>query len=135
MNTYAIYQKQAFETAKPEDILLKLYEGAILRLKKAKQNWDLGSQGNVFEKINQAVKIITELDNTLDRENGDAQIVSELEALYHFMVRELNFCVLRQDYDRLQPVLDILENLYNGWQDAAQQVKQSNKYRSRAAAV
>ncbi|MFW6314476.1 MAG: flagellar export chaperone FliS [Desulfohalobiaceae bacterium] len=123
MNVYATYQKQAFATAPPEEILLKLYEGAILRVKSALQNWDQGYKGQVWEKINQTVAIIAELDNTLDRKNGDPQLVDELHALYRFMLRELNFCALRQDRARLQNVLDVLQTLNTGWEGAAQELK------------
>ena len=126
MTMYATYQKCSIETSGREDILLNLYEGAILRLKRARQNWHDGPEGKAFEMISQAVAIITELDNTLDREHGEPGIVIELDALYKFAVRELNYCVLRHDFERLQPVVEILETLLSGWQDAARQFRKIN---------
>lgn len=130
MNNYTAYQKCAIETASREDILLNLYEGAVIRLKTAKQSGHCESGKKPWELINQAVAIITELDNTLDREKGDPNLVSELDALYKFMIRELHITILQKDLNRLQPVLDILETLYSGWQDAVMEIKGLSKNQS-----
>lgn len=130
MTPTTAHYKSVLESASREDALLTLYQGAILRLKKAQQSWYIDPNGQAWDMVNQAMAIITELDNMLDRENGEPNIVAELNALYKFMIREMNVAVLRLDSERIQSILDILETLYAGWQDAAKESKQASRPKS-----
>jgi flagellar protein FliS len=126
MHTYTAYQKNAIETSSKEDILLKLFEGAILRLKQAGQLWEDDKKPQAREKRTQALAIITELDNTLDRQNGEPGLVEELEALYGFMIREMNRATLQDEFERLQPVVDTMQTLYAGFKYAVAATRQSS---------
>ena len=120
MNYYSKYQANSIQTAGREDILLKLYEGAILRLKKAQQLREEGEHIQAREQRSQALAIITELDNTLDWENGDPELLENLDGLYFYMIQELNASAQQDDFSKLQPVIDILQSLYQGWEEAVQ---------------
>jgi flagellar protein FliS len=124
MNVYSAYRKNSIESASKEEIMLMLMEGAILRLKSAQQSWDDDEKTKARELRSQALAIITELDNTLDRANGDTALVEELDALYGFMIRELNRATAKDDFGKLQAVEETMESLYQGFKDAVAASKQ-----------
>ena len=125
-NPYAVYQSNAVTTLSQEDILLKLLEGAIVRIKQAIELNEQGDKINARGKRQRALEIVTELDSTLDRENGPAEVVENLDGLYAFMIKEFNNATLQDDFERLQPIQEVLEDLYQGFQDAAQEFKKEN---------
>lgn len=122
MNAYTAFKRNEFESASPETIMLKLLEGAILRLKQARQEHSDGEVLLARELRSQALAIIVELDNTLNRENGEAQIVEQLDGLYAYMIREINTSTAKDDFERLASVIDCLHTLYEGFEDAVAQV-------------
>jgi len=125
-NPYTVYQSNAVTTIPQEDILLKLLEGAIVRIKQAQELNEQGDKINARGKRQRALEIVTELDSSLDRENEATDIVENLDALYSFMIREFNNATLKDDFERLQPIQEVLESLYQGFQDAAQEFKKEN---------
>ena len=125
-NPYAIYQTNAVTTLSQEDILLKLLEGAKLRVKQAIELNSEGEKIKAREKRQRALEIVTELDSTLDRENEAQDVVENLDALYGFMIREFNNATLQDSFERLQPIQEVLEDLYQGFQDAVREVKKNN---------
>jgi len=122
MNAYTAFKRNEFESATPEAIMLKLLEGAILRLKQARLEYSDGEVLLARELRSQALGIIVELDNTLDRENGESQIVEQLDGLYAYMIREINTSTAKDDFDRLVSVIECLHTLYEGFEDAVAQV-------------
>jgi flagellar protein FliS len=118
MNPYASYQKNALESATREEIMLKLFEGAVIRLKQAMEEWQDGAKLRARELRSQALAIISELDSTLDRDNGDPQLIEELDALYAFMIQQINLCTIEDNFDRLAPVIDTLKTLYEAFEEA-----------------
>jgi flagellar protein FliS len=122
MNAYTAFKKNDFESASPERIMLKLFEGAVIRLKQARQEYFEGEVLLARELRSQALAIIVELDNSLDRENGSPEIVEQLDGLYAYMIREINTSTAKDDFDRLGSVIDCLHTLYEGFEDAVAQV-------------
>ena len=122
MNAYTAFKRNELESASPETIMLKLFEGAIIRLKQARQEYGDGEVLLARELRSQALAILTELDNSLDRENGDPEIVEQLDGLYAYMIREINTSTTKDDFDRLGSVIDCLHILYEGFEDAVAQV-------------
>jgi flagellar protein FliS len=115
-NQVKAYQTTQITTAKPEKILLMLYEGAIKFNKIAMQRL---SEKNIPEKgkyISKALAIVTELMNTLDHEKG-GQLASDLENLYIFITDKLIEANMNNDLSCLQAVEKILLTLYAGWKD------------------
>jgi flagellar protein FliS len=115
-NPYRAYQKTQVTTAKPEKILLMLYEGAIkfnkLAIIKMKEK-------NVAEKgknISKTLAIVSELMNTLDHEKG-GQLAADLENLYMFMMDKLIEANMFNRVEDLEAVERLLTTLYTAWQD------------------
>ncbi|HKJ87376.1 MAG TPA: flagellar export chaperone FliS [Gammaproteobacteria bacterium] len=121
-NPYAEYRKNLIENASREELLLKLYEAAVNNVKQARQNWADGMETVAREKLIRALDIVYELDNTLDREQG-IEVVEHLEALYAYLEREMTEVNLNGEPERLEPVQEVLETLYQGWREAVEQLQ------------
>ena len=122
MYPYASYQKAQVVEASPEELMLQLYQGALVRLKQAQDLWSKGEEDPARQKRLQAMDIICYLDETLDREQ-ESELVEELEALYAFMIREVTKSTRHDDFDRLDAVYDVLQTMYKGWKEAVIEYK------------
>lgn len=115
-NPYRAYQKTQVTTAKPEKILLMLYEGAIkfnkLAILKMKEK-NVGEKG---KNISKTLAIVSELMNTLDHEKG-GQLAADLENLYMFMMDKLIEANMYNRVEDLEVVERLLTTLYTAWQD------------------
>ena len=122
MNPYNFYKKNQVQSAPREDIMLQLMQGALIRVKGAIDKRNEGEQINARELRSQAQKIINYLHETLDFQNG-GDLAFELEVLYDYMNREILESARKDDFERLQPVVEILETLYEGFKDAVEEYK------------
>lgn len=115
-NPYKAYQQTQVTTAKPEKILLMLYEGAIKYVKIANARMrakDIAGKGT---HISKTMAIISELMNTLDHEVG-GQLAQDLENLYMFMMDKLIEANLHNRPEDLEAVERLLVTLYQAWED------------------
>ena len=115
-NPFKAYQTTQVTTARPEKILLMLYEGAIKFNKMAIQKM---REKNVAEKgkyISKTLAIIAELMNTLDHEVG-GQLADDLEGLYMFMMDKLIDANVKNDVESLLVVERLMKTLLSAWQD------------------
>jgi flagellar secretion chaperone FliS len=115
-NPFKAYQQTQVTTAKPEKILLMLYEGAIKFVKIANARMrakDIAGKGTYISKT---LAIINELMNTLDHEVG-GQLAQDLENLYMFMQDKLIEANLHNRVEDLETVERLLTTLYTAWED------------------
>ena len=115
-NPYKAYQKTQVMTAKPEKILLMLYEGAIKFTKLAAVRM---REKNIAEKgkyISKSLSIVSELMNTLDHEKG-GQIAADLENLYMFIMDKLIEANMNNRVEELEVAERLLTTLYAAWRD------------------
>ena len=115
-NPYKAYQKTQVMTAKPEKILLMLYEGAIKFTKLAAVRM---REKNIAEKgkyISKTLSIVSELMNTLDHEKG-GQIAADLENLYMFIMDKLIEANMSNRVEELGVAERLLTTLYTAWRD------------------
>ncbi|MES2613919.1 MAG: flagellar export chaperone FliS [Bdellovibrionota bacterium] len=113
---FKVYQQTSVTTAKPDKILLMLYEGCIkfIRIAKGKiQEKKIAEKG---KNISKALAIVSELINTLDHEVG-GQLARDLEALYMFMMDKLIEANLHNRIEDLEVVEKLLTTLYAAWTD------------------
>ena len=122
MNPYNFYKKNQVQSAPREDIMLQLMQGALIRVKGAIDKRNEGERIRARELRSQAQKIINYLHETLDFQNG-GDLAFELEVLYDYMNREILESARKDDFERLQPVVEILETLYEGFKDAVEEYK------------
>jgi len=111
------YLKNQIATASREQLLIMFYDGAIRFTGQARQaikNKDITGRNYG---INKASAIITELAATLDHEIG-GQIADNLDALYAYMLNELNLANIKNDDNRLKIVEEMLTELRQTWLEA-----------------
>jgi flagellar protein FliS len=124
MNAHNAYAKQAqqykknqIETAKPEEILIMLYEGAIRFLvlsKKAMQEKNLEKANTNLIK---AQHIIREFMDSLDMEIGGPMAIN-LYNLYEYLHHRLVQANIKKDVAIVDDVLDHLRSLKATWEEA-----------------
>jgi flagellar protein FliS len=108
------YQRTQAETARPTQLVVMLYDGAIRFLVLAKEGM---KQKNIeIRHVNlvKAQNIIMELMSSLNREQG-GEISVNLHRIYQFMLEQL---VEANIYDREMPinsVLQMLRDLRESW--------------------
>ncbi|MEJ2726791.1 MAG: flagellar export chaperone FliS [Deltaproteobacteria bacterium] len=103
------------------EILLELYKGAIRFLEVAEKSMELGEFSKKGEFISKTVKIITELDNALDRKMG-GPVVENLAGLYSYMVRCLTKAGIYNNPLLLKEVASLLNGLLSAWEKAAEEI-------------
>lgn len=124
MNSYTNqYQQNQIATASPEQILLMLYDGAIRFLRKAKKANDEKMIVEKLEGISKCLAIVTEFSNSLNHEIG-GDIAADLDALYQFMIRELNSARKDETNKHLNVVEGLLLDLRETWGQAVEINKQ-----------
>lgn len=143
MNGYNQYQQTQIATATPEQILLMLYDGAIRFLRRAIVANEESRQVDKLQGISKCLAIIAEFSNSLNHDIG-GHIAEDLDALYQFMIRELNAARNDTGDKHLKTVETLLVDLRDTWgqaveinreeQNAARSVEQAATVASSAAA-
>lgn len=113
---FKAYQQTSVTTAKPDKILLMLYEGCLKFIRIAKSKIEEKKIAEKGKNISKALAIISELINTLDHEIG-GQLSRDLEALYMFMMDKLIEANLNNRIEDLETVERIMMTLHEAWVD------------------
>lgn len=122
MNVYEQYRQTQVQTAKPEQLLLMLYDGAIGFLKKAKtaiENKDI-TEAHTF--LIKTQDIIIELMVSLNMEVGE--IAMNLFRLYEYMHYRLVEANVNKDVKPIDEVLRMLQDLRDTWDMAIKKLKE-----------
>jgi flagellar secretion chaperone FliS len=120
MQGVAAYRENAVLTASPGRLVVLLYEGAINFLRKAIIALDEKDYMAKNHFIGKACQIIEELNVTLDMEKG-GEIAKNLRSLYAFMLRHLTEANLTKDTEKVQHVINLLDELLSGWRTVVNQ--------------
>lgn len=112
VNAYNQYRTTAVQTAKPEKLLLMLYDGLVLSLKMAQQALGKRDTSEAHQNLIKAQDIITELMSTL---NMEYEISSRLFQLYDFWKRQLVQANTRKDVQIVGEVLSFVTELRDAW--------------------
>ncbi|MCB9914226.1 MAG: flagellar export chaperone FliS [Planctomycetes bacterium] len=115
----AAYRAATFENAPPIKILNMLYEGAIRFLRHAQELEPGSVEYRKF--VRRADDILGELRASLDHE-PNADVAGNLDRLYVFSQGELSAAYLESEGARIQPVIEVLETLLQGWKGAQTQL-------------
>ena len=109
------YRETQITSASPEETVLKLYEGAVrflgLAIKELKENNDVTEKSLLIERT---IKNIDYLDSCLDEEKGDV-IAKNLKDLYSYMVIGLTKANLKNDTEKMEEILGLLQTIKEGW--------------------
>jgi flagellar secretion chaperone FliS len=116
---YAGYRNVIVNTIEnKEEILLMLYEGALIAVKMARRGIEEKNPKLRGEKISKVMAILTELDCALDREKG-GELAENLCVLYRYLMERLGIANIRNDLEALKEVERLLGQLYEGFTEAA----------------
>ena len=115
MNPLDAYVKNSVETASPIEQIIMLYDRAIVSLKDAKTNIEQKDIKAKVANITRASDIVRALDSALDFEKG-GEIAQNLHLLYDFILSQLPLAHARNDVKLLDDLIEILENLKEGWE-------------------
>lgn len=113
------YQQNQIMTASQEQILLMLYDGAIKFCRQAIAYSDEGKVADKLGRISKVFAIVTEFSNSLNHEIG-GDIAADLDALYQFMIRELNSARKDATGVHLKNVEKLLIDLRQTWGEAVE---------------
>jgi len=114
----AQYQKTEVQCGTPLELVVKLYDGAIANVAKAR---DAMARGDLVAKrdgISRALAIIAELQSSLDVKQG-GQIASSLDSLYIYVTGRLVESNVKKDPRALDEVHKLLLPLRDAWQQIA----------------
>ncbi len=109
------YLEQRVMGAKPEELTLMLYEGAIKFLKQAQIFLGDKKLDKVNNSIQRAEDIIVELRATL---NMDIALSENLDSLYEYMLSRLMDANLDKDHEILEEVIGLVTELKDTWKEA-----------------
>ncbi len=118
-NAYDQYRKIAVLTARPEKLLLMLYDGLVIDLIKAKQAIGQHDPATAHTYLIKGQDILTELIRTL---NMKYEISTNLYQLYDYLRQRLIRANVKKDAALIEEVLKIVTGLRATWADAAEQV-------------
>lgn len=115
------YQAQSVSTASPAQLVLMLYDRALVAMARAAQACAPDGGAPAIETVNaelqRAQDIVTELQVALDHEQG-GDIATHLHLLYDFCLDRLIQANIRKDTTGLEAVRRTLEGLRDAWDEA-----------------
>lgn len=127
MNAYSKnYLQNQISAASKEQLLIMFYDGAIrftARARMAIERGDIQDRNYCIKKAN---AVIAELEATLDHSIG-GKIAEDLDALYVYMLNELNVATIKNSIDPLLRVEKMLSDLRDTWSEAIEKVR-NEKY-------
>ena len=104
-------------TASPHELILMLYEGALVSIASATHHLDAGNISGKGNSISKAIEIIENgLKASLDYRSG-GDLAERLGALYEYMTNRLLHANLRNDKAALKEVSGLLRDLKGAWEE------------------
>ncbi len=126
------YRRNQVLQASPVELVVMLYDRAILNLKNACARLDEGDLKEKGKLVCQAVDIIAELQAVLDKDRG-GEIAAKLDQLYGYMLKRLTVAHYENNQQQIAEVVRLLEELQQGWRGLAQSTAASQAGHPRTA--
>lgn len=125
MNNLGSYKQTMLDQihqAKPETLMVMLYEGLVARIKQAQERYKIGEKIKAKEFIIQAMRIADGLMGNLNFEQG-GKTAENLEKLYFYIIVELSEANKESDtIKHLENTLTILNPLLESWKKLEKKV-------------
>lgn len=103
-------------TASPHQLIVMLYDGALMALSKAAAAFESGQIAVRGESISKAIEIIDNgLRASLDMKAGDGELSARLAALYEYMCDRLLYANLQANPAPVKEVMGLLGSLREAW--------------------
>lgn len=116
MNPYNQYRRTQIGTVDRTKLVVLVYDGAITYLKRAKKNLEDKNLEEKCDFIFKAQDILLELMGALDMNVGE--VAQSLYSLYHYMMKQLTEANIRNDLERIDEVINLLNGLRRTWAEA-----------------
>jgi flagellar protein FliS len=120
-NPYQQYRKTQAETARPQDLVLMLYDGAVKNLNLSKSHMSEGNIEKAHEHLVKAQDIVLELSSSINSDAGE--IALQLGLLYDYLYRRLMEANTKKDMVIVDEVVGFLKDLRQTWASAIQLAK------------
>lgn len=118
------YLQAKVMTATPGQLLLMLYEGALRFCRQAATNLERQQLEQTRFPLGRALAIVQELHGMLNPRQAP-ELCQRLEALYLFCEQRLLEALANKSAEPVGEVIQVLEQLREGWQEAVAQVEQA----------
>ncbi|MBF0289970.1 MAG: flagellar export chaperone FliS [SAR324 cluster bacterium] len=112
--SYQAYYKTNVETTDRLSLVIMLYDGMIRFMKKAVAKIEQGDVEEAHNYLVRAKEIISELLSTLRLEEG-GELAQNLKNLYLYSFKKIVEANLKKDPDMIREVIQVMENLRQGW--------------------
>ena len=106
------YRHNSVNTATGGELTLMLYNGCIKFIKQAKRNIEDSAFEAKNTNIQKAQKIIRELMVTL---NPEVELTTQMMPLYEFIMNCLQEANMRNDLDKLDEALELVQDFRDTW--------------------
>lgn len=117
-NPWKSYRRIATQTAPPGQLVLMLFDGALLSLDRALLGFNCSDVGErntaIHNNIQHAVDIIRELNSSLDLEAG-GQLADTLRNLYSYFERRLLESNRKKSRRGIDEIIPMLKQLRDAW--------------------
>jgi len=115
MSGYESYKNNSVMTAKPEELTLMLYEGAIKFNNQAMVAIDEKNMQEAHRLITKVEDIILEFKSTL---NMDYEVSKNMYDMYDYIYRRLTEANVKKDKSALVEIHEYLQGFRDTWKEA-----------------
>lgn len=114
----AAYQRTGVQCGTPLELVVKLYDAAIMNIVKARDAVASGDLRAKRDGISRALAVVSELQSSLDLKAG-GDIAASLDSLYTYVTGRLVEFNMKRDVKALDEAHRLLSTLRDGWQQIA----------------
>jgi len=114
----ASYRRTQVQSRTPLELVVMLYDGTLQSLSTARDAIERKNIPARRDAISRALAIISELQSTLNLEEGGA-VAESLDELYEFASRRLLDAAMKNDVTPIDEVSRVFSTLRNAWQTIA----------------
>lgn len=118
------YLRNAVLTARPEQLQLMLYDGAIRFASQAREAIEKREIENSFNLLSRAQNIVREMENGLRHEVAP-ELCSQMASLYRFVFGKLVDANVNKDIQALDDALKVLRHQRETWAILADKVQKA----------
>jgi len=114
----AIYQQTAVRCGTPLELVVKLYDAAIMNIVKARDALAIGDLRAKRDGVSRALAVVSELQNSLDLKAG-GDLANSLDSLYTYVTGRIVEFNVKRDVKAIDEAHQLLSTLRDGWQRIA----------------
>jgi flagellar protein FliS len=120
------YREAAINTATPLQLIVILYDTAICSLQEACEHIERNNIQARLRSVNRCISVISELQSSLDLENG-GDIANSLNRLYDYMRKRIFAANVQQSPEPLKEIESLLKDLQLAWRKVAEGVREGTE--------